>query len=354
MSKSIGNVIDPLELIDTYGADALRFTLIEHATGQDIYLNTEWVSGARNFCNKLWNAARFVLTNAGDREVTALPDSDRRDLSDRWILSRLADTTDEVTSRLESFELAAAARSIYDFIWTEFCDWYIESAKVRLSSQDERVVSEAVAVLVRVLEQALRLAHPIMPFVTDEIWRKLPIQRPAPSIMIAPWPQTDPGWRDPAVEADFERVQSVVTAIRSFRSEKGLSPKLRLRPVASSADGETLATIKRERDLVSRLAGLESLRFVESLDGTPGARVITGPVELAIPLEGLLDVEAERQRLQKLIDRTDQEISKIAAKLNNEGFVGRAPAEVVAEQRRRLEEESAAQSKLKMQLSSLG
>jgi valyl-tRNA synthetase len=354
MSKSLGNVIDPLDLIDQYGTDALRFTLVEHATGQDIYLNTEWVSGARNFCNKLWNAARFVLTNAGGRQVTGYPDPARRDLSDRWILSRLAEVTQEVTERLESFELAPAARSVYEFIWNEFCDWYIEATKVRLSSQDEQVVADAVSVLVLVLEQALRLAHPTMPFVTEEIWGKLPLEHPTPSIMIAPWPKAKDSWRDPGAEEDFGRVQSVVSAIRSFRSEYGISPKARLSPVAASQDGGTRAAVERENELLCRLAGLESLTIQDSIGDTPGARVISGPLEILIPLEGLIDVDAERERLRKLIAKAEQEVAKIAAKLNNEGFVSRAPEEVVAEQRRRLDEETAALNKLRAQLSSLG
>ncbi|MEX2552101.1 MAG: valine--tRNA ligase [Actinomycetota bacterium] len=354
MSKSLGNVIDPLDLIDQYGTDALRFTLIEHATGQDIYLNTEWVSGARNFCNKLWNAARFVLANAGDVQVAGYPDPERRDLSDRWILSRLAAVTEEVTGRLESFEMAPAARSIFEFIWNEFCDWYIEAAKVRLSSQDEASVADVVSVLVMVLEQALRLAHPMMPFVSEEIWGKLPVRRPAASIMIAPWPETDDSWKDPGAEEDFGRVQSVVSAIRSFRSEYGISPKGRLHPAAASQDAGMLATIQRETELICRLAGLDSLTIRDTFGDTPGARVISGPLEILIPLEGLIDVEAERQRLQKLIAKAEQEIAKISSKLGNEGFVGRAPEAVVSEQRRRLEQETAALGKRRAQLSSLG
>lgn len=354
MSKSLGNVIDPLDLIDQYGTDALRFTLIEHATGQDIYLNTEWVSGARNFCNKLWNAARFVLANAGDAQVAGYPDPERRDLSDRWILSRLAAVTEEVSGRLESFEMAPAARSIYEFIWNEFCDWYIEAAKVRLSSQDEGSVADVVSVLVLVLEQALRLAHPMMPFVTEEIWGKLPVEHPASSIMIAPWPETDDSWKDPAAEDDFGRVQSVVSAVRSFRSQYGISPKARLNPAAASQDAGMLAAIERETELICRLAGLDSLTIRDSFGDAPGARVISGPLEILIPLEGLIDVEAERQRLQKLIAKAEQEIAKISDKLGKEGFVARAPEAVVAEQRRRLEQETAALGKLRAQLSSLG
>ena len=354
MSKSLGNVIDPLELIDRFGTDALRFSLVEHATGQDIFLSTEWVSGSRNFVNKLWNAARFVLTNAGDETVEGMPDPERLDLSDRWILHRLASTVDEVTSQLESFEMASAARSVYEFIWSEFCDWYIEAAKVRLSSDDPEVAGAVRAVLVNVLEQALRLAHPFIPFVTEEIWQLLPVTREKPSIMISQWPSSDGRYADPAAEASFGRVKTVVSTIRSFRSEYGISPKARLVPSASSDDAGDRDALQRDRPLISRLAGLDDLRVVGSLGSSAGARLIAGSIEISIPLEGLVDVAAEGQRLRRQIDKTGKEVAKIEAKLGNQGFVGRAPEAVVAEQRRRLEEEKAAVAKLQAQLQLLG
>jgi valyl-tRNA synthetase len=352
MSKSLGNVIDPLELIDRYGTDALRFSLAEHATGQDIFLSTEWVSGSRNFVNKLWNAARFVLVNTARQQAGPLPDDDRLELADRWILGRLSAATEEVTRQLESFEVAAAARGVYEFIWSEFCDWYIEAAKQRLSSDDPEVAAPVRAVLVNVLEQALRLAHPFIPYVTEEIWQKLPIERNRPSIVIADWPVGSPA--DPEAEVDFSRVQAVVSAIRSFRSEYGISPKLRLRPTATSDDPADRAALQRDGTLISRLAGLDELAVEQSLKGVPGARMIAGSIEIAIPLEGLIDTRAESDRLGKLIDKAQKEIDKIQAKLANKGFVDRAPADVVAEQHRRLEEEKATEAKLQAQLALLG
>ncbi|HEU4868153.1 MAG TPA: valine--tRNA ligase [Actinomycetota bacterium] len=352
MSKSLGNVIDPLELIDQYGTDALRFSLAEHATGQDIFLSTEWVSGSRNFVNKLWNAARFVLANAAGRQVGDLPDDDELELADRWILGRLSAATTEVTRQLEGFETAAAARMVYEFIWSEFCDWYIEAAKQRLYSDDPAVAGPVRAVLVNVLEQALRLAHPFIPFVTEEIWQMLPIEHAKPSIMISDWPVAAPADED-AVNA-FARVQDVVSAIRSFRSERGISPKVRLRPSATSDDPADRDALRRDGALISRLAGLDELVVSQSLDGTPGARLIAGIIEIAVPMEGLIDTQAETDRLGKLIEKIQKEIVKIETKLANKGFTDRAPADVVAEQHRRLDEEKATLAKLQAQLALLG
>ncbi len=355
MSKSLGNVIDPLELIDRFGTDALRFSLVEHATGQDIFLSTEWVSGSRNFVNKLWNATRFVLVNSGEQAVGGIPDSGRLDLSDRWILSRLASTIEEVTRQLESFEVASAARNVYEFIWSEFCDWYIEAAKVRLSSEDPQVAGTVRAVLVNVLEQALRLAHPFIPFVTEELWLLLPIEHDKPSIMISPWPASAGQVADADAEASFDRVKGVVSTIRSFRSEYGISPKARLKPAVSSEDPADLEALRRDTALLSRLAGLDDLTVADSLDGSAGAaRLIAGNVEVSVPLEGLVDVAAEGERLRRLIDKAGIEVDKIEAKLGNQGFVGRAPEAVVAEQRRRLEEQKATLAKLEAQLRLLG
>ncbi|HEX2053318.1 MAG TPA: valine--tRNA ligase [Actinomycetota bacterium] len=356
MSKSLGNVIDPLELIDQYGTDALRFSLVEHATGQDIFLSTEWVSGSRNFVNKLWNAARFVLVNtATGQAVGGIPDTGRLELSDRWILSRLTSTIDEVTAQLESFEPAGAARQVYEFIWSEFCDWYIEAAKVRLSSEDREVAETVRAVLVNVLEQALRLAHPFIPYVTEEIWQLLPLERDKDSIVISAWPSPEGGrLADPAAEASFDRVKSVVSSIRSFRSEYRINPKARLTPTASSEDPEERQALERDRVLVGRLAGLDDLRVTESLDGAAGARLLAGGVEISIPLEGLVDVAAEGDRMRKQIAKAEQEADKIAKKLSNQGFLSRAPEAVVAQQRRRLDEENATVTKLREQLRLLG
>jgi valyl-tRNA synthetase len=355
MSKSIGNVIDPLVVIDKYGTDALRFTLTEHATGQDIFLDTDWVAGARNFANKLWNAARFVLANAGTDENVALPPAgERLELADRWILSRVAATATEVTSRLDEFEFAQAARLIYDFIWSEFCDWYIEASKPRLYSEDRQVRDGVRSVLVAVLDEALRLAHPVMPFITEEIWGKLPMLRPVPSIMVAPWPSHDPGSKDHAAEADFGQVQQIVSAIRSFRSTYRIDPKAQVAAVAVTEDPALADLVATQAPLIRHLARLADLRVASPVDEPAGARLVAGAVDLVIPLEGLLDVEAERARLRKATEKAAQEIERLTAKLADDRFVFRAPAEVVVEQRRRLEEANATRAKLTADLALLG
>ncbi|MDQ4149681.1 MAG: valine--tRNA ligase [Actinomycetota bacterium] len=350
MSKSIGNVIDPLELIDEYGTDALRFTLAEHATGQDIFLHTEWVAGSRNFANKLWNASRFVLTNAGDEKLAALPPRDRWKLADRWILSRLNATAREVTGRLESFEVAAAARSIYEFTWGQFCDWYIEAAKPRLYSDDPAARQDVLQVLMFVLDQALRLAHPIMPFVTEEIWQRLPIKGVAPSIMVAAWPESDPGYDDPAAEETFSRIQEVVSTIRSFRSEYRVDPRAEIRVRASTEDSSLARALEGERELITHLARLSDITVGKPVEDGSGARLVAGPVDVLIPLEGVVEVGEESARLQRALANARQEIDRLSRKLADEKFVSRAPEQVVTEQRRRLEEQQSLQAKLSSQL----
>jgi valyl-tRNA synthetase len=354
MSKSIGNVIDPLDLIDRYGTDALRFTLAEHATGQDIFLNTEWVSGARNFANKLWNAARFVLTNAGDTNAESLPEPESLDLSDRWILSRLTATTEEVTQHLEGFEIASAARSIYEFVWNEFCDWYIEAAKVRLYSEDPEEKEAVLAVLILVLDQALRLAHPIMPFITEEIWQMLPMPKPAPSIMVAPWPEVHREYEDEAAERSFGQIQEVVSAIRTFRSEYRIDPQLQIGALLVSDNSDVARELRSSGELISQLAGLSDTRVEAEAVDTGSARLVAGSVDIFMPLKGIVDVEAELQRLARAREKALFEIERIETKLANEGFLSKAPPDVVSEQRRRLDEHQTLVAKLNSQLNQLG
>jgi valyl-tRNA synthetase len=353
MSKSLGNVIDPLDLIDEYGTDALRFTLAEHATGQDIFLNTEWVSGARNFANKLWNAARFVLSNSNESRVESLPDTSRLQLGDRWILSRLEATRDEVTRNLESFEVASAARAVYEFIWSEFCDWYIEAAKVRLYSEDEAEKEAVLAVLVGVLDQALRLAHPIMPFITEEIWLMLPLDRTAQSIMIAPWPEAQPERRDEAAERSFSQIQQVVSAIRTFRSEYRIDPKLQMRAILVTEDEDVAVDLRSNAGVIRQLARLSDATIQTGPRQEAGARLVAGQVDIFIPLQGVVDVEAESSRLAKAKENAALEIGRLQGKLSNQGFLSKAPPEVVDEQRRRLEEQQSLVAKLDTQLSQL-
>jgi len=351
MSKSLGNVTDPLELIDRYGTDALRFTLAEHATGQDIFLHEEWLQGSRNFANKLWNASRFVLMNAeGFSGPLDLPGQSALTSADRWILSRLSALEAEVTEKIEAFEVAPAARALYEFVWSEYCDWYIETAKIRLYSDDATRKRDVQTVLLVVLERTLRLLHPIMPFITEEIWSGLPIENAAPSIMISDWP-TPSDSRDEQAESAFERTIQIVSAIRKFRSDHRVEPKARVEVVFVSDDEKTLAP---EISTISFLAKLENARVTSSYDGPSAARLVTAGTDIYIPLEGILDLAAERTRLGKAIAAVREDIARLGAKLSNEGFRAKAPAKVVEEQERKLAEANDAHSKLIMQLEQLG
>ncbi|MGH7426727.1 MAG: class I tRNA ligase family protein, partial [Candidatus Methylomirabilales bacterium] len=295
MSKSLGNVIDPLKVIEGYGCDALRFTLAEHATGQDIFLNEQWITGGRNFANKLWNVARFVLMSLGEEApAPELPPPERRSLADRWVLSRLARTASEVTSGLEGFEIAQAARALHSFLWSEYADWYIEAAKLRVAGEDEAAKTSSRAALAWIFDHILRLLHPFMPFITEEIYRLLPGPR-GPSIMQSPWPAIPEELLDPTAEEAFGRVQEAVSALRSFRADHRVDPKVRLSVAMDAADPSLLAPLQEERRTVMALARLAELRVTgaEEVD-PPVVRLAGGGVDLIVSLRGVLDdLEAE-------------------------------------------------------------
>ncbi|HLF69463.1 MAG TPA: class I tRNA ligase family protein, partial [Actinomycetota bacterium] len=351
MSKSAGNVRDPLDLMDKYGTDALRFTLAEHATGQDIFLHEEWLGGSRNFSNKLWNAARFVLSDLRDEGSIELPPRTRWTLADRWIMSRLERLTDEVTEMIEGFEISAAARSLYEFTWSSYCDWYIEAAKPRLYSKDEGSRSDVVAILVHVLTRTIKLLHPIMPFITEEIWSYLPGAQG--HLIVAEWPSADMQATSLIDEQRFESVQEVVTALRRFRANHGIPLKTEL-PVGVHGQGDGFAQLLGVKADLSSLARHCLFDFEPAAETKgPNARLVAGGVELRIPLEGLLDLGAERTRLTKALSDAASEIDRIETKLGNPRFVDKAPAPVVEEHRRRLDESLELRTKLAAQLEEL-
>jgi len=364
MSKSLGNVVDPLDVIDKYGTDALRFTLAEHATGQDIFLDMQWVEGSRNFANKLWNASRFVLASMeGDGRVV-LPPQERLTTADRWIISRLSKTVAEVTSRLEAFEVQLAAKVLYEFTWNEYCDWYIEAAKLRLYGQDEQAKADVQGVLLFVLEGALRLLHPIMPFITEEIWGLLPAAgsghtagaaTPRVALVMSPWPALAPGSVDDEAEADFTIIKNITGAIRAFRSEYNVAPSAAVPVQISAGEGASMDQVRQQAGLLKAMARLGEITFGDGAgDGKAAARLSAGLYEISIPLEGVLDLATERERLGKAIAKAREEMGKISAKLGNEQFTAKAPAEVVEEKRKRLEEHSLHHDKLIAQLEQIG
>jgi len=330
MSKSLGNVIDPLEVIERYGADAFRFALAAFAAqGRDIKLSTERIEGYRNFLNKLWNAARFVMMNLDDGPVA--PRSPREGglrVADRWIWSRLTRTVQEVRGHLDAYRFNDAAGAIYQFLWHEYCDWYLEWVKPDLyqshSSDDKR---RAQGVALAVLRDLLKLLHPFCPFVTEEIWHALP-GSDGP-LMKARFPIPEPSFLDPEAEAEVALVQEVVGAIRNLRAEMGVPPGAKVRVVL-------VPSPQREEILRSHASIIEVLARVEGLSvDARGSRppkavyALVEQVEVYLPLEGLLDLNKERQRLEKEMGEVDKDLAAVLRKLSNEEFTSKAPSNVV-------------------------
>jgi valyl-tRNA synthetase len=352
MSKSLGNVIDPLEVIDRHGADALRFALARIASPeqQNIPFGVRDAEAGRNFANKIWNAARLVLS-AYEGGAPMLPPEQRRTEMERWLLSRHEACRAEVDEALEHYRFDEAARALYRFLWSEYCDWGLEMEKPRLyeGSPDDR--TDAAAVLAWTLERTLRLLHPIMPFVTDEVWRRFGISE---SIVVADWPEPHPEHRDGDAEQRLAFAEDVVTAIRTFRSVHGLAPGTELRArVRTDADRRTI--LDDLDDEIRRLARLGELELTETpLDPSGAARLVVDGAEVVIPLQGILDPAAECDRIRKRLRDVDADAERAKRKLANEGFLTKAPGDVVVGERRKvasLEEEGAL---LRSQLDELG
>ncbi|HEY8498267.1 MAG TPA: valine--tRNA ligase [Limnochordales bacterium] len=361
MSKSKGTGVDPLEIIEEYGADALRLTLVMGVgMGNDVRWHPERVEASRNFANKLWNAARFALMRlprdgafSAERIVQW---AERRELAlpERWILSRLQRRIQEVTELLERYEMGEAARALYDFAWDELCDWYIELAKPGLAPEAEPGERERTAVVLwYVLEQTARLLHPFMPFITEEIWQRLPHQ--GATVMRAAWPRPDARLVDDEAEAQMRQVMDVIRAIRSVRAEKGVPVGRRI-PARVWAPEPERALLERHADAIRRLAGLSELAIEAPSDRRPADAVpaVAGPrVEVFVPLAGLVDVEAELGRLGKELAEVEQLLARWEAMLARPDFVERAPREVVEATRRKREEAQERRARLAQQMEQL-
>jgi len=331
MSKSYGNVVDPLDWIDRFGADATRFTLVRGANpGADVPVSEEWCQGSRNFCNKLWNATRFALLN-GAHLTGDLPDPADLGMTDRWIMSRLQEVTAQVDQQFEAFELAKACDTLYHFAWDDVCDWYLELSKPVLGAGGE-AADRTRRVLGHVLDQLLRLLHPVTPFVTDELWSALAGsgQPAAGSLMVASWPVADPAWHDPAAEAELAVVQRVVTEVRRFRSDQGLRPTQR---VSARLTGLADAGVGGHEPLIRSLTRLDE----PAADFSATAKLaVTAQVGVEFDTRGSIDVAAERARLTKDRAAAEREAEQCRAKLGNSAFVDKAPAPVVDKIRTRL------------------
>jgi valyl-tRNA synthetase len=394
MSKSKGNVLDPLDMIDgisldallekrtgnmmqpqlaekiakrtqkefpegiaPHGTDALRFTLAAMAsTGRDINWDMHRLEGYRNFCNKLWNAARYVLMNTENQDVGLDNNDIELSLADRWIISRLQTAESDVTKAIDNYRFDQAANAIYEFVWNNYCDWYLELSKPVLTNENASVAAKRGTrrTLVRVLEATLRLCHPFMPFITEEIWQTVaPLAgKSGDTIMLQPYPVTDEAKIDRDAVAEMEWVMEFITGIRSIRSQMNIPPKKALPVVLKDTSDEDLARLAANQDFLSRLANLESIIQLEG-KAPASATALVGKMEILIPLEGLIDKDAEIKRLDKEIGKLEKTIKQSAGKLSNENYTAKAPAEVVEKERTKLAEMEQALSQLQEQLTAL-
>ena len=378
MSKSKGNVLDPLDIVDgislddlvtkrtsglmqphlapgiekatrkqfpsgieAHGTDALRFTFASLATqSRDIRFELARVAGYRNFCNKLWNAARFVLMVCDAKEIAprgTLADG----VVDRWIRSRLRDALASTETAFTDYRLDQAASALYEFTWHEFCDWYLELAKPVLQGDDAAAAAATRRTLLDVLEFLLRALHPVMPFITEEIWLRIaPVAGVAgESIMLAPWPDVADLAADPAALADVEWLKRVILGVRQIRGEMDISPARRLSPLVRDAVPSDCEQFARHAALLGRLAGIDAVRVLGADETAPAsASAVVGNMTVLVPMQGLIDPAVELARLTRKQEKNDQEIVRARAKLSNPNFVNHAPPEVVATERERIEQ----------------
>ena len=355
MSKSLGNGIDPLQVIDQYGADALRLTLITgNAPGNDMRFYWERVEASRNFANKIWNASRFILMNMEDTDVKA-PAREELETADRWILSKLNDLTKEVTDNMESFELGIAVSKIHDFIWDEFCDWYIEIAKQRIWAKEEnkKAADCALWTLKTVLSGAMKLLHPYMPFITEEIYCTLHPEEE--SIMISSWPVYREDWSDPAAEQIIEKVKDIVKGVRNIRSEMNVAPSKKIHVIIVPEKEEDGSQLDALKEMYQKLMNAGQVTVQADKDGIGEdaiSLVVPGAVAY-LPLDELVDKEKERERLLKEEERLAKELKRSQGMLNNEKFLSKAPAAKVQEEREKMEKYQKMMEQVKERLKQL-
>ncbi len=330
MSKSLGNGVDPLEVIEQYGADALRFSLATgNSPGNDMRYIPERVEASRNFANKLCNAARFILMNLKTDEQLPLPESPT--LEDKWILSKYNRLVLEVTENLEKFELGLAVQKLYDFIWDVYCDWYIEISKARLNGEDEASANNARAVLTFVMDGMLKLLHPFMPFITEEIWQSLPHN--GESIMVSNWPKYSEKLNFEAEETEFEKIMAAIKAIRNRRAEMNVPPS---RKANVTIETDSKQTFIDGQSFICRLAFASAVSVVDAAEDNDAVCIITDAAKIYLPLAELVDFSAELERLEKELKKANVDKDFFEKKLNNPGFVAKAPEALVKTQREQL------------------
>ena len=334
MSKSLGNGIDPLKIIDEYGADALRFALATgNAPGNDMRFSDEKIEAARNFANKLWNASRFVLMNLTEEDdaLLTMPEESELTIEDKWIISKFNRLVKTVTDNSENYELGVALAEIYSFTWDTFCDWYIEMAKSRIFEADTPAALTAKRTLVFVLTGILKLLHPYMPFITEEIYQALP--HTEESIMISDYPKFNTGNCYSDAEEDVERIINAITQIRTRRAEMNVPPSKKAKLYVVTKYEETFRATSK---ILEKLASASEVILTDAYDADDAIMIATDSGRLYIPLSEVIDFEKERARLTAEMKKNDGEIERLEKKLSNEGFVAKAPANVIEGERAKL------------------
>ncbi|MCH5267148.1 MAG: valine--tRNA ligase [Lachnospiraceae bacterium] len=355
MSKSLGNGIDPLEVIEKYGADALRFTLVtNNAPGNDMRFYWERVEASRNFANKVWNASRFIMMHLGDNVITQ-PAEEELEVIDKWILSAANTVASEITENMEKYELGVAVQKIYDFVWTEFCDWYIELVKPRLFAKEENPKSANAAfwTLKTVLIQALKLLHPYMPFITEEIFCTL--QSDGESIMISEWPEYRADWEDKAAEEKASLMKNLIRGIRNIRSEMNVAPSRKAVVYLVADDTETANSLTNLKATYQHMISASEVNVQMDKSGIAdnAVSVVIDKVTAYMPLEELVDFDKEKERLTKEKKKLEGELKRVNGMLNNEKFMSKAPEAKVAEERAKLEKYTAMMAKVEEELAAL-
>jgi valyl-tRNA synthetase len=352
MSKSFGNVIDPIEIIDKVGADALRFALISLITGQgqDIKLTQDKITEARNFANKIWNVSRFVLMNLGEGKrdpiinYGELVNYEELEFHDKWIVSKYNLTVKEVTSLIEEYDLGEAARKLYDFLWGDFCDWYVEISKIDLYSDDPKKKEKALKTLIYVLEGTLRLLHPFMPFITEEIWQilrgKIEGAGEEKSIFLTAWPECEEKLRDETVELNMEKIiMQLIVKIRNIKAEMGVQTK-DVELIFIAPDKKEKENVLKGENYIKFLSKATKITVLDSIKEKPeqAATGVVSDIQFFVPLKGLIDIGKEIERLKKEEQKIDQELNHLRKLLANKNFTSKAAPEAVEKQRAREKE----------------
>jgi valyl-tRNA synthetase len=353
MSKSLGNGVDPLEVIEQYGADAMRFMISTGSTpGQDMRFRWEKVEQARNFANKIWNASRFALMNLEGFSAADIDLSGRLGTADRWILHRLNDTARDITRLIDSYEFGETGRLLYNFIWDDLCDWYIEFSKLRLYGDDAEAKKTTQSVLCYVLDHTLRMIHPFMPFISEEIWQHLPHE--GDSIIVASWPSYKPEWEAPDAVKEMELLMEIIRAVRNTRAEVNVPMSKKIELLLKPANGEIMTILRRNEEYVRRFSNTSRLDVsLDLANPEKSMTTIVSGAELYFPLAGLIDIEQETARLEKELKTLHAEVERVEKKLTNQGFIAKAPNQVIEEEKAKLADYSEKRDKVIARLSEL-